>query len=155
MNEPLTSDTLLRLEDSLPNGKPVDIDFEGGDLSSDGGVLLLQKVEERLGLAERMAGCLVDMREPAKIKHSLVDLLRTRIFLIAEGYEDCNDANSMRHDPLFKMALGRSPQDELEALPANPHSPALKTGCSLTEKKSGIGISFSLVSCLWIRLLNG
>ncbi len=80
--------------------------FDGGALSSDAGVLVLREVESRLGVAERLAGCLVDPRDPALVSHSLADMIRFRMLMIAAGYEDGNDATSLRHDPVFKMAQG-------------------------------------------------
>ena len=84
--------------------------FDGGLLSSDGGVLLLRGVERRLGLAERLAGCVVDRRDPARIAHEIVEMLRLRMFLIAAGYEDADDCDALRADPVFKMAVGRLPE---------------------------------------------
>jgi len=68
--------------------KKVTAAFDGGRLSSDGGVLLLRGVERRLGLAERLAGCIVDRRDSSRIDHEIVEMLRLRMFLIAAGYED-------------------------------------------------------------------
>jgi hypothetical protein len=90
--------------------KKVSVSFDGGSLSSDGGVLVLRDVERRLGLAERLAGCLVDRRDPVRINHELVEMLRWRMFLIAAGYEDADDCDSLRADPVFKMAVGRLPE---------------------------------------------
>jgi hypothetical protein len=90
-------------------GKPIIARFDGGALSSDGGLLALREVEARLGVAERLAGCIDDPRAPDRIQHSLADMLRFRLLMIAAGYEDGNDAGSLRHDPLFKLANGRLP----------------------------------------------
>lgn len=122
------------LHDFLLDGKPVQIDFEGGQLSSEAGVLLLKRVDERLHLTERLAACLTDGREPGKTQHSLLDLFRTRIFLIAQSHEDCNDANALRHEPLFKMALGRSPQDEL-GLPSQSTLSRFENGKVLEDRQ--------------------
>lgn len=84
--------------------------FDGGALSSDGGVLLLRDVERHLGVAARLAACLVDRRDGARIAHEMIDLLRWRMFLIAAGYEDANDCDALRGDPVFKMAVGRLPE---------------------------------------------
>ena len=65
--------------------------FDGGRLSSDGGVLLLRGIEKRLGIAARLAGCLTDGRDPASTTHSYADMIRARMFAIACGYEDCDD----------------------------------------------------------------
>jgi len=94
------------------SGKPVVARFDGGRLSSDGGLLLLREVEQRLGLAERLAGCIDDPRNPDQITHSLADIIRFRLLMIAAGYEDGNDATSLRTDPMFKMALDRAPSGD-------------------------------------------
>ena len=93
-------------------GKAVVARFDGGRLSSEGGLLVLREIERRLGLAERLAGCLRDKRMPAKISHRLAEIIRFRMLMIAAGYEDGNDANTLRGDPMFKLgarspALGR------------------------------------------------
>ncbi len=90
-------------------GRPVKACFDGGTLSSDAGVLVLREVEGRLGVAERLARCLDDPRDPALITHSLADMIRFRMLMIAAGYEDGNDAASLRQDPVFKMAQGIAP----------------------------------------------
>ena len=82
--------------------KKASVAFDGGLLSSDGGVMLLRDVERRLGLAERLARCLRDRRDPDRIDHELVEMLRLRMFAIAAGYEDANDCNSLRYDPIFR-----------------------------------------------------
>ena len=81
--------------------------FDGGRLSSDGGVLLLRGVEKRLGLAARLASCLTDTRDPASTTHSYADMIGARLFAIACGYEDCDDLDVLRFDPAFKLACGR------------------------------------------------
>jgi len=90
-------------------GKPITARFDGGKLSSDGGVLALREIETRLGIANRLAACVTDPRAPERVIHSMVDILRFRMLMIAAGYEDANDAASLRHDPAFKLALGRLP----------------------------------------------
>lgn len=91
-------------------GKPIIARFDGGSLSSDGGLLALREVENRLGVAQRLAACIDDRRAPERIQHSLAEMLRFRLLMIAAGYEDGNDADSLRHDPLFKLANGRLPK---------------------------------------------
>jgi hypothetical protein len=91
-------------------GKPIHLTFDGGRLTSDAGVLLLAEVERRLGLAERLARCLTDPRSPERIRHTLAEMIRFRMLLIAAGYPDANDCDSLRVDPAFKMAVGRLPE---------------------------------------------
>lgn len=94
----------------IPCGsRQVSATFDGGHLSSDGGLLLLQRVDERLGLTARLAGCIRDERNPKLVEQSVHDLVRQRVYGIACGYEDCNDFDTLRADALFKLALGRAP----------------------------------------------
>jgi len=98
--------------------KPVVVCADGGALTSDAGVLLLRQLDERLGLTSGLARCLTDRRQPAKVRHHLLALLRQRIYQIALGYEDCNDADQLRFDPALKLAVGRAPsQDDLASQP--------------------------------------
>jgi len=98
--------------------KPVVIRADGGALTSDAGVLLLRQLDERLGLTRGLAGCLVDRREQGKVRHDVLALLRQRIYQIALGYEDCNDADHLRFDPALKLAVGRAPtEDDLASQP--------------------------------------
>jgi len=89
--------------------KAVALDWDGGELSSDGGWLLLALADRQLQLTERLAAALEDARDPTRIQHPLVDLLKQRIFQIAQGYADANDAQTLRDDPLLKVAVGRAP----------------------------------------------
>jgi hypothetical protein len=95
----------------LPTPKPVTVDFTGGDLSSDAGLIPLSLADQRLRLTEQLAAAIADPRDPHRIDHTLPDLLRQRIYMIAQGYADANDANSLRHDPLLKLVVGRTPQE--------------------------------------------
>jgi len=90
-------------------GKPVQVAFDAGRLTSDGGILLLAEIERRLGIAERLARCIEDPRAPDRIEHRLAEMIRYRALLIAAGYEDANDCDALRTDPAFKMAVGRLP----------------------------------------------
>ena len=97
---------------SLVQGKAVVARFDGGQLSSEGGLLVLREVERRLGLADRLATCLKDPRAPEKVVHRLTEIIRFRMLMIAAGYEDGNDADTLRRDSMFKLALDRLPSDE-------------------------------------------
>lgn len=90
-------------------GKAVVARFDGGRLSSDGGLLVLREIERRLRVAERLAACLDDPRDPDRSVHTVADIIRFRLLMIAAGYEDGNDATRLRTDPLFKLALERLP----------------------------------------------
>lgn len=79
-------------------------------MSSDAGLTLLREIERKAGLAQRLAGCLCDPRDPVKVQHRLCDIIRFRIMMIGAGYEDGNDANALRHDPSFRITLERGPE---------------------------------------------
>ena len=96
---------------SAVSGKTIVAKFDGGLLSSDGGIVVLREVEQRLRVADRMAACIEDPRAPDLITHTLADIIRFRLLMIAAGYEDGNDACSLRGDPMFKMALDLAPSD--------------------------------------------
>lgn len=85
----------------------VEVNFDGGDVSSDGGVLLLRKVERRVGLLDAVARALADPRDPERIEHTLGDMLRQRVFGLVQGYEDLNDHAMLRVDPLMQTACER------------------------------------------------
>ena len=85
-------------------------DFAGGSISSDGGLILLRAAERRFGLAEALAGCIREWRDPERVVHTLPAMLRFRMFAIACGYEDADDCDALRADPLFKLAVGRAPE---------------------------------------------
>lgn len=91
-------------------GKVVCAAFDGGCLTSDAGVLVLAEVERRLGIAERLAHCLADPRASERVHHTLVEMIRFRMLLIAAGYPDANDCDALRSDPAFKVAVGRLPE---------------------------------------------
>jgi hypothetical protein len=91
--------------------KPVVATFDQPDSSSDGGAVLLKSVDSQLSLTERIAACIRDPRQPGKVVHSAIDLLRQRIFGIACGYPDCNDADALANDPIQKLLLDRDPID--------------------------------------------
>src|SRR6201997_3957218 len=83
--------------------------FDGGRITSDGGVMLLAAAERGLGVAQRLARLIADPRDPALVRHSVADILRARMLAIACGYEDADDLDHLRTDPGFKLACGRLP----------------------------------------------
>jgi hypothetical protein len=91
-------------------GKPIHLTFDGGRMTSDAGILLLAAIEQRLGIAERLADCIADPRAPERVRHTLAEMIRYRALLIAAGYPDGNDCDALRSDPAFKMAVGRPPE---------------------------------------------
>jgi len=93
--------------------------FDEPHTSSDGGAVLVKAADRRLGLTQRLASCLRDWRQEGKVVHSLLDLLRQRIFGLACGYEDCNDSARLSDDPIQKLLLDRDPVDG-DALGSSP-----------------------------------
>ncbi|MCP5031816.1 MAG: IS1380 family transposase, partial [Actinomycetia bacterium] len=89
--------------------KPVVAAFDQEHSSSDGGALLLKAIDEKLGLSEQLAECLRDGRQAGKVRHDLSELVQQRMFAIALGYPDGNDANELADDPIHKMLIGRNP----------------------------------------------
>lgn len=81
--------------------------FDGGTVSSDAGALLLGRTDEAIGLVDRLAGCFIDERDPNLIEHTVRTLIGQRVFGMALGYEDLNDHESLRHDPVFGALLGK------------------------------------------------
>jgi hypothetical protein len=98
---------------------PIQVTFDAEQTSSDGGVLLVRQIDDRLGVSSWFAQCLPDSRAPHLILHSRHEQVRQRLYQIIQGYPDCNDANQLRNDPLFKMVCGRQP-DEKNGLSSQP-----------------------------------
>src|SRR5262245_25133081 len=101
-------------------GSTIRADFEGGALSSDFGALLLRGIDRQIGLTERLAAAMQDKRHQSYVDHPLRDLLAQRLYPIASGYADGNDANSLRHDPLLKLSVERSPLEPAPDLASAP-----------------------------------
>jgi hypothetical protein len=81
--------------------------FDGGDITSDGGALVLKKLEERTGILRRFAACFTDFRKADQVEHPLLDLITQRVFGLALGYEDLNDHDVLRSDPMLAVALSK------------------------------------------------
>jgi hypothetical protein len=99
--------------------RALDVSIDAPTTSSDGGLMLLRQVDEQLRLCARLAEHLVDKRSPLRVQHGRLEQLRQRAFQIAMGYEDQNDATSLRHDPAWKVACDRN-VDEIDALSSQP-----------------------------------
>lgn len=89
--------------------RPVVARFDEPSTSVDGGALLLAGLDRELGLTARLAGAVRDGRQPGKVAHGLVDLVRQRVYGLGLGYADCNDARVLREDPVHKLLLERDP----------------------------------------------
>src|SRR5499427_5491062 len=111
----MPADTTILMEPTpLPlapvGGKAVELDFTGGRLSSDAGVVLLKDIDAQLGLTHDLAMALKDPRDPRRVVFTVEDLLKQRVYQIVAGYEDANEANTLRDDPIFKLMLDRLPE---------------------------------------------
>ncbi len=93
--------------------------FDTAHATADAGLVLLKALDEKLGLTARLAAALHDRREAGKVRHTYTDLVRERVFALACGWEDANDAARLAHDPAHKLALDRDPiaGDALAAQP--------------------------------------
>jgi len=101
-------------------GQTLRADFDGGAFSSDFGPRLLRGLDRQSGLPERLAAAVHDKRHPSSIDHPLRDLFAQRIYQIASGYADGNDANRLRHDPMFKLGVERLPLEATQDLASAP-----------------------------------
>lgn len=90
---------------------PVVVEPKAVQVSSDAGILPIRQFDDQIGLTQRLIGCLNDPRDPNLTRHDLGEMVRQRIFGILGGYEDCNDHDTLRKDPVFKMVSGRTPND--------------------------------------------
>ena len=124
--------------------KPLVAMFDRQHASSDGGAVLLKAAERVYGLVAGFARCLVDRRELGKIRHTLTELLGQRIFGIACGHPDGNDADHLADDPIHKLLLGRDPVAG-EALASQP---------TISRFENGVGPSVTTHSDYLIKELN-
>ena len=110
----MLEDSLLPFSFPAVERKKVTAAFDGGRITSDGGVMLLAAVEKQLGIADRLASLVTDPRNPLLVTHSVADILRARMLAIACGYEDADDLDHLRTDPGFKLACGRLPDSGID-----------------------------------------
>ena len=87
--------------------KTVTASFDGGQISSDGGALLIARLDHSYGFLQRFATCFHDHRDPEQIEHALLHLIRQRIYALTQGYEDLNDHDQLRSDPLLASLCGK------------------------------------------------
>lgn len=108
--------------------REIEANFGGGALSSDGGVMLVRQVDRKIGLSAAVAGALSDRRDPERITHSLRDLFAQRLYGLCCGYEDLNDHDTLRHDPLMQTAVGK-----IDELASSPTFSRLETGATRAD----------------------
>ncbi len=109
--------------------------FDGGTISSDGGAFLLRQTDQRMNLLPRLAECFLDGRDPERIEHSIQEMLSQRIYGLALGYEDLNDHEQLRKDPVFAVLAGREPMEEPLAGKSTLNRMELGTGINDRYKK--------------------
>jgi Transposase DDE domain group 1 len=139
----MTDDTFLPFAFPAVARKKVSAAFDGGRITSDGGVMLLAAAERRLGLCEKLAAWIGDPRDPDRVVHLLPDILRARILAIACGYEDADDLDRLRSDPAFKLACGRPP-DSGHDLCSQPTVSRWENAPSLRELLRLMGVMVDL-----------
>ena len=96
-----------KLEFPPLKARKVEAEFAGGDVTSDGGVLLLRNIDKKLGLLENVNRAIPDPRDTRYIEHSQLSLLRQRVYALCQGYEDLNDHTELRVDPAIQTAVDR------------------------------------------------
>jgi hypothetical protein len=96
-----------RLESRAPDGRLLTAAFDGGPITSDGGLLLLRGVEDRCRILERFGECFTDFRDPVRVRHTTTELASQRVLALALGYEDLNDHDHLRGDPLLTVGCGK------------------------------------------------
>ena len=101
------------------SGKKVEVDFNGGEISSNAGLLFLRETESKIGIIHPIANVIHDKRHPSYVKHNIVQLLTQRVFQIASGYEDGNDSDHLKNDPILKIACEKLPESD-KALASQP-----------------------------------
>ena len=106
----MTDDTPLLFDLPSVQRKKITVDFDGGNQSSDGGLVLLREAERKLGVCRRLAAAMPDRRAPDRVQHAMFEMVMARVSAIACGYEDAIDLDRLRHDPLMKVAVGRCPE---------------------------------------------
>ena len=100
----------LTLDFPAVHHRPVVASFDGGDITSDAGVLLVAAADRKAGVTAALTAAFTDTRDQKKVVHGVADLLRERIYAIAQGYEDANDLDRLKDDPALKVACDRLPQ---------------------------------------------
>ena len=139
----MDNDSVLPIDLPSVCRKKLSMGFDGGQLSSDAGLLLLRDVEKKLGLSRRLSGCMKDRRDRDRIQHPVDEMVKLRMFAIAAGYEDADDCDWLRHDPVFKMAVGRLPESG-EPLCSQPTMSRLENAPSRIELARMMGAMVDL-----------
>ena len=107
MTSTQTECSTAKFDFGTADGRRIEACFDGGTITSNAGALVLGKVDKALQLTERLSGCFTDRRNPSLIEHSVATLVGQRLFGLALGYEDLNDHDALRHDPVFSALAGK------------------------------------------------
>jgi hypothetical protein len=142
----MTEDSVLPFSLPAVRRKKVTAAFDGGRLTSDGGVLLLSGADKQLGLCEALADVMPDHRECLRITHRLEDILRARVFAIACGYPDADDLDDLRSDPAFKLACGRLPESGNDLA----SQPTISRWENAPDLRTLLRLSYTMID-LWCR----
>jgi hypothetical protein len=128
----MTEDTPLPFDLPAVDRKKITVDFAGGNQSSNGGLLLLREAEAQVGVCQRVTNAMPDHRDQSRIEHQMFEMVMARVSGIACGYEDANDHDRLRNDPLMKIAVGRSPETG-EPLASQPTISRLENALRKTD----------------------
>lgn len=117
----------------------MEADFSGGAITSDAGLLLVSQVDKQFGITERFAQCFEDHRDAKRVEHSVAQMIAQRTYGLVQGYEDVNDHEQLRHDPMFGVAVGKleSSHSRCAALAGKSTLNRLELGPSREEAKEG------------------
>ena len=128
-------------------------EFRGAQLTTEGGALLLRQADRKIGLLRRVAGCFTDARQPERIEHELPEMLAQRIYGLALGYEDLNDHEQLRHDPLLAVLAGkRAIEEPLAGKSTLNRLELTPSGSPLTERYHKIGYSPAAIDQLLVNI---
>jgi len=158
----MTTDCIpQQLEFQGPGRRTVVASFDGGTLSSDGGLLLLAEVERQRGILRQFAACFEDHRHPGLIEHSVEELVNQRILALALAYEDLNDHDELRSDPLLATVVGktdptgsnrRQEQDRGKALAGKSTLNRLEWGTVLQDRYRKISLDSEAVDRFFVEV---
>src|ERR1700719_4650294 len=113
----MTSCCIPQLSLAFSRHHPIRADFSGGQISSDAGLLPLRAFDQRYGLTHGLAERLCDPREEERVRHSVLSLFRQRLYQVIAGYEDANDADRLRYDPVFQILADQQLGEPLGSQP--------------------------------------
>lgn len=133
----MPTNTSLTLSFPPVNNRPVVAAFDGGDITSDAGVILVAAADRKAGVTAALTAAFTDNRDQTKVVHPLADLIRERIYAIVQGYEDANDLDRLKDDPALKVACDRLPQTG-DALASQPTISRLENGVSRQDLRAGM-----------------